>query len=130
VIRAFLAPLLAAAALTVLPTVALAQDAGGGQYTDPLAGGGTSGSHSTNNSSGNSGGNSSGSSSGSSSSASTSSTATAQAGTSTGNGATTASASSSGLPRTGFPVGFLAFAGGILVSFGLGLRRVVHGHRA
>ncbi len=129
-IRAFLASLLAAAALALLPTVALAQDAGGNQYTDPLAGGHTPGSHSTHTSSGSSGGNSSGSSSGSSSSSSGTATASAQGTTSTGNGTATASASSSGLPRTGFPVGFLAFAGGILVSCGLGLRRVLPGSRA
>jgi len=125
VIRASLASLLVAATLALLPAVALAQDAGGHQYTDPLAG--PPPSHSTHGSTGSSG--SSGSSTGSSSGSSSSSTTTAQTTASASSG-TTASAPSSGLPRTGFPVGFLSFAGAILVSAGLGLRRVLLGSRA
>ena len=126
-IRAPLASLLAAVVVAAVPATALAQNAGGDQYTDPLSHHTPSGSTHTSTSSG-SGHTSSGSSGSSSSTGST--TSGAQASTSTATGATATSASSSGLPRTGFPVGFLSFAGAILVSLGLGLRRVAHASRS
>jgi len=130
VIRAPLASLLAAAVVAAVPATALAQNAGGDQYTDPLSHQ-PPGSSSHNSTSGGSNQTSTGSSSSGSSSAGTSSTVSgAQASASTSNGTTASSASGSSLPRTGFPVGFLSFAGAILVSFGLGLRRVAHGFRS
>jgi hypothetical protein len=122
VIRAPLASLLAIVAVAAAPATALAQNAGGDQYTDPLS------HHTPTSHTSSSGG--SGHTSSSSSSGTTSGSSVAQASASTGSGTTAASGSSSGLPRTGFPVGFLSFAGAILVSLGLGLRRVVYGSRS
>ena len=127
-IRAPLASLLAAAVVAAVPATALAQNAGGDQYTDPLSHQ-PPGSSSHNSTSGGSNQTSSGSSSSGSSSSSSGTSSTlsgAQASASTSSGTT----ASSGLPRTGFPVGFLSFAGAILVSLGLGLRRVAHGFRS
>ena len=123
-IRASLAALLAAAALALVPVAAQAQDAGGNQYIDPLAGS-TTPSHSSHTSSGSSSGTSAtNGASGTSSSSGTSSGGGTT--TSSGSTATASAATRSGLPRTGFPVGFLSFAGAMLVSCGLALRRVGH----
>jgi len=115
--RALLASLMAAAALAVAPAAALAQDAGGDQYKDPLDQG--SGHHSTPSTP--------------STPSSPSSTASAAAPGSTASAASpatgtaaAASAQAGGpneIPRTGFPVGFLMFAGALCLCGGLALRR-------
>lgn len=112
--RASLASLLAAAALAVVPASALAQDAGGTQYTDPLAGNPTT--------------------------PSTPSTPSAPSSTASTNTASTTSSSDSdsdssgsanpGIPRTGFPAGWLALAGVLSIAGGLALRRVAAGTNA
>lgn len=115
VTRAPLATLLAAAALAVAPASSLAQDAGGGQYIDPLAPGHHSGSGP-----------------GPGATASASSPGTSGAGASAGSSSSSSSGSPSSakaagtgtIPRTGFPVGVLMFAGGLLLSSGLALRRL------
>ena len=106
--RAFLASLLAAAALAVVPGAALAQDAGGNQYTDPLAGNNTDTSTPT-----------------------APSTPSASPSTTSGTQTTASSSESSagadpnpGIPRTGFPAGWLALAGVISIGGGLALRRI------
>jgi hypothetical protein len=112
--RALIAPLLAAAALALVPPAALAQDAGGQQYGDPLK-------------------DTPSAPSAPSAPSTPSSGATASSGSPTGAPASTASASSStsaaaagtpGIPRTGFPVGWLAFGGFLLLCGGLSLRRI------
>jgi hypothetical protein len=114
VTRAPLASLLATAALAVAPAAALAQDAGGGQYKDPLTGGGG---HST----------PAPTPGPTASAANTSPGATAAAGSPSSSSSSSSSAkagSTSAIPRTGFPVGMLMFAGALLLSGGLALRRV------
>jgi hypothetical protein len=108
--RTLLASLLAAAALAVVPAAALAQDAGGTQYTDPLAGNPTTPS--------------------TPSTPSTSPSSTSQGTTSASNTSSSSSSSGSaaganpGIPRTGFPAGWLVLAGVISIAGGLALRRV------
>jgi hypothetical protein len=115
--RVLVALLIAAAALAVVPAAALAKNAGGTQYTDPLDT--PSGQHSNPPPS-------STPSTPPSSASGPSSTATASASTT----ATSASASASTqagtsgeIPRTGFPVGLLMFAGALCLSGGMALRR-------
>jgi hypothetical protein len=133
VIRPPLASLLTAVVVAAAPATALAQSAGGDQYTDPLSHQ-PSGSSSHTSSSGGSNQTSTGTGSSGSSSSSSGTTGSGSSGTqasaSTATGSTGTATSSSGLPRTGFPVGFLSFAGAILVSLGLGLRRVAFGNRS
>ncbi|MEA2351279.1 MAG: hypothetical protein QOG86_2220 [Thermoleophilaceae bacterium] len=106
--RSFLASLLAAAVLAVVPAAALAQDAGGTQYTDPLAGNPTTpASNPTTPSAG--------------PSAAAPTTSTSSSGSSSSSSDT---ASKPGIPRTGFPAGWLALAGVISVGGGLALRRI------
>ena len=107
--RTFLVSLLAAAALVVVPAAALAQDAPGPQYTDPLAGNPTTPSTP-----------STPSSPSSPSPGTTSASTTSSSSSSSGN----AAATKPGIPRTGFPAGWLALAGVVSLAGGLGLRRV------
>ena len=114
VTRAPLVSLFAAAALAVAPAAALAQDAGGGQYKDPLTGGGG---HST----------PAPTPGPTASAGSPSSGASAAAGSSSSSSSSSSSATAgttSAIPRTGFPVGMLMFAGALLLCGGLALRRV------
>ncbi|MEA2308462.1 MAG: hypothetical protein QOI65_748 [Thermoleophilaceae bacterium] len=106
--RSFLASLLVAAVLAVVPAAALAQDAGGTQYTDPLAGNPTTPANPTTPSAG-------------PSAASPTSASTSSSGSSSSSSDT---ASKPGIPRTGFPAGWLALAGVISVGGGLALRRI------
>jgi hypothetical protein len=107
--RTFLASLLAAAVLAAVPAAALAQDAGGTQYTDPLAGNPTTPSTpstpSTSSSSGSQG--------------TTGASNTSSSGSSSGS-----AGANPGIPRTGFPAGWLVLAGVISIAGGLALRRV------
>jgi hypothetical protein len=115
--RASLVSLLATAALAVAPTVALAQDAGGGQYTDPLAGGG--GHHSSSIPPG-----ATASTNGSGALQSASAAGSTSSGSTSSKGSSAHAAGTSAIPRTGFPVGMLMFAGALLLCGGLALRRV------
>ena len=122
--RALLPLLLALAVGASVPAVAVAQyDAGGGQYTDPLGGGG-----------GNPGGGGGGNPSGGGGSPGTSGSVTPTTPGATSSGAqgepaATAEANEiatapGDLPRTGFPIGWLMLPGGFLLACGLSLRRV------
>jgi hypothetical protein len=103
-------------ALAVGPTPALAQDAGGGQYKDPLANP-TSTPHTSTpppppTSTSSTGGGP---------------TALASAGSTASNGEAAADSGQppapGEIPRTGFPVGLLMFAGALFLSGGLLIRR-------
>jgi LPXTG-motif cell wall-anchored protein len=111
VLRALLLTLALAALVAALPAAATAQDAGGNQYQDPLAGEPGTGSGGG---SGNSGGNAN--------AAPPSGTRNAQAGTGAGDGTTAAQARDQ-LPATGADGWLLALAGAMLLGGGLGLRR-------
>jgi hypothetical protein len=120
--RSLTASLLVAAALAVAPAGALAQDAGGHQYDDPLAGTPSGPSTPSTPSSGSTG------TSGSSTGTPGSSTGTTSAATaSTANSTTpTAAATATGageIPRTGFPVGWLTLSGFLALGVGVALRR-------
>jgi hypothetical protein len=118
--RALVALLIAAAALAaVVPAGAIAKNAGGTQYTDPLDPG--PGQHS-NPPPQSTPSTPSTPSSASPSGAGTSPTATASAGT-TAASASVQAGTSGEIPRTGFPVGMLMFAGALCLSGGLALRR-------
>ena len=109
--RASLASLLATAALALVPAAALAQDAGGGQYTDPLAGGG--------------GGNNTPAAPAPTTTAQAPATSTASTSASKSSTSTkTAASADPALPRTGFPAGLLVFFGVISIGGGLALRRI------
>jgi hypothetical protein len=114
--RSLIASLVAAAALAAAPGAALAQDAGGSQYTDPLDQPGHSNPPPT-----------SSPSPSTPAPSATSPRATASTGTtSSGVPATAQAASTAGageIPRTGFPVGMLMFAGALCLSGGMALRR-------
>jgi hypothetical protein len=115
--RALPASLLASAALLLVPGAALAQNAGTGQYKDPLAGPGGGTTHSTPSTSTPS----------TSSNATPGATASAAGATASDSSTATAggeaTAGGSQIPRTGFPVGLLMFAGALLLWGGVGLRR-------
>lgn len=122
--RALVASTLAAVALAVLPSGALAQDAGGNQYDDPLSG--TPSSPSTPSTP------STPPSTGSTASAGGTGTSPSGAGTASPTtpttGATTPAAVATApgrgeIPRTGFPVGWLAFSGFLALGGGFALRR-------
>jgi hypothetical protein len=115
--RPLIASLLATAALAVGPAAALAQDAGGHQYQDPLAN--TPGTHSTPSPPppGPSAASDGTPASTPSSSASSGSTTTS------GTTATATAAGKDAIPRTGFPVGWLTFAGFFALGAGVALRR-------
>jgi hypothetical protein len=114
--RAFLTSLLAAAVLAVVPAAALAQDAGGNQYTDPLAGNPTTPSEPTTPTT--------------SPSSTTPTTSTASTSGSSSSGGGSGESSNPGIPRTGFPAGWLALAGLISIGGGLALRRIAAGTNA
>jgi hypothetical protein len=114
VTRVLLASLVAAFVLVLVPAAAVAQDAACQQYCDPLAGNNKPPAHGSN----------SGSSSGSGSSGSSTASAQAPVATQTSSSTTAAGTAKSGLPRTGFPVGYLLLAATLLVSGGWALRRV------
>jgi cobalamin biosynthesis Mg chelatase CobN len=124
--RALVASTLAAALLAVAPVAALAQDAGGQQYDDPLAD--TPSAPSTpstpsppaTGSTTSAGGTGTTSSSAGTTSGSSTGTSTATATTAT---AATAAAGTGEIPRTGFPVGWLTFAGFLALGGGFALRR-------
>ena len=117
-VRALLAAFAIASILAAVPVAASAQDAGSGQYEDPLAGqpgsGGGGGG-------GGGGGNAGGGGGGGTANTTPSGTQNVQS-ASTGN--TTAAANGSGLPATGVDAWLIALAGAMLLGGGLGLRRV------
>jgi hypothetical protein len=117
--RALIASLVAAAALAVVPAAAFAQDAGGHQYDDPLAGTPTTPSTPSTPSAPST---ASTGTSGTAPSTSTASASTATTGATT-SAAATAAAAQPGIPRTGFPVGWLGFAGFFALGGGFALRR-------
>jgi hypothetical protein len=110
-----IASLLAAAALAAAPGAAVAQDAGGHQYDDPLADTPTSPPTP------------SPPSTPSSASTGSTGTSTASAGTTSSSPAATTAAATAGangeIPRTGFPAGWITFAGFFALGGGLALRR-------
>jgi hypothetical protein len=116
--RGLIASALAALALAAAPCAAVAQDAGGNQYIDPLVGGGGGTGHSPGGSSGSPGGTTSGAGSSQSSSqiAQANTTSSATGSSSSGSGG------KPGLPATGFPVGLLALTGLMAVGAGVALR--------
>lgn len=103
--RALITGLLVAAALALLPSAALAQNAGSQQYTDPLSG---SPKHA--------------------SAQKPATPTTAQTTTSSqavqSTASSTPASSSSGLPRTGVDVVWLALTGVLLLGSGVALRRI------
>lgn len=102
-----------AALVAALPAAAIAQDAGGNQYQDPLAGEPGSGTDNGNgNSSGGGGGNTTPS----------SGTQGVQSDTGASDG-TQAAQSRDQLPATGADAWLLALSGAMLLAGGLGLRR-------
>ncbi|MEA2374426.1 MAG: hypothetical protein QOD53_889 [Thermoleophilaceae bacterium] len=110
VIRALFIALLAAACLALPPAAALAQDAGSQQYSDPLAGGGSSKKTGTQ----------------SQASTSPAPTSTASSGSQSTQSSTSTAATSSrsdGLPRTGLDVVWLALTGVLLLGGGVAMRR-------
>ena len=119
--RALMASMLATAALAVAPATALAQDAGGHQYDDPLAGTPSTPSTPSAPSTGST------ASAGGTGTAPSSSTGTTTPSTaSTSSATTTAAVTAAGtgeIPRTGFPVGWLTFAGFLALGGGFSLRR-------
>ena len=122
--RALYVLLLSVAMLAAVPAAGLAgYDAGGGQYIDPIGpGGGGDGGGNGNGGSGNGGGSSPAP---VAPSTPGSTTAGAQGETTGPNAEASEIATAPGeIPRTGFPVGWLMLAGGMLVATGLGLRRV------
>jgi LPXTG-motif cell wall-anchored protein len=110
--------MLAVIALVALaPGVAVAQDAGGDQYTDPLKG----------NSGGGGGGNGGGGGSGGNSHvtpATATPTETAQTDTGSSQSTPTTAQAKGQLPATGMDSWLLAMAGGSMLLVGVGLRRV------
>jgi hypothetical protein len=110
--RASIASLVAAVALAATPAIALGQDAGPGQYTDPLEGN-------------NPPSNPAPPSTPSSPSPGTAPSpgATASAGSPAGATASTQVGGTNEIPRTGFPVGMLMFAGALCLCGGAALRR-------
>jgi hypothetical protein len=118
--RALIASLLVTTAVAVVPAGAPAQDAGGHQYDDPLAGTPSTPSTPTAPSSGTT------ASSGSTGTTSPSTGTVAPSTASTAATTPTATATGTGagqIPRTGFPVGWLTFAGFLALGGGFALRR-------
>ena len=116
-LRALLVTFAVAGLLAAVPVAASAQDAGSGQYEDPLAGepgsGGGGGG-------GNSGGGGGGGGGGNANTAPTNGTQGVQNATS---GDTSASATGNQLPATGVDAWLIALAGAMLLGGGIGLRR-------
>jgi hypothetical protein len=115
------ASLIAAAALAVAPASAVAQDAGGHQYGDPLAN--TPGGQSTPPTTSSPPPPTSSSAAPSSAPATSASGSTGPTEAGTTNTAVTTASGKPGIPRTGFPVGVLLFTGFVLLAGGLALRR-------
>jgi hypothetical protein len=110
---------LAVAFALALPASAMAQSAGDNQYQDPLA------TPHGNSSSGSSGSSGSGSSTPAPSQSSGSSGSSGTAGTTSSSGTAGATATSSGLPRTGGHPELIALLGVALLGGGFGLRRLL-----
>jgi LPXTG-motif cell wall-anchored protein len=119
--RAPFAAVLAAAALALVPAAAVAQDASCSQYCDPLA---NNHKPPPTRSTGTGDGSSGRSPTSSSGTGTSPGTASASAAQPTQSSTTAAAPSKPGLPRTGFPVGWLMLAGALFSSGGLALRRV------
>jgi hypothetical protein len=120
--RALVASAFAAVALAAAPAGALAQDAGGQQYDDPLADTPTAPSTPSTPSAPTSPSTGSTASAGGTGTASPSTGTTAAAPGSEAAAAATVTPSGE-IPRTGFPVGWLAFSGFLALGSGFALRR-------
>lgn len=120
--RALVASTLAAALLAVAPVAAVAQDSGGHQYDDPLAGTPSSPSTPSTPSTPSPGSTASAAGTGTTSSPGAGTTSSSTASTATPTAAATA-AGKGEIPRTGFPVGWLTFAGFLALGGGFALRR-------
>lgn len=100
VVRSLVTSLLVAGALACAPAAALAQDAGGDQYSDPITTTPHPSMHHT-----------------------TTATGTPSASPARTSTATTGTARAKTLPRTGFPVSLLVLIGALSIGSGMAVRR-------